>query len=537
MIKKIIIPVMTIFLAGSACSTQKDELPNIVIIYTDDVGYGDLGCYGASSVKTPNIDRLAEEGIRFVNSYACASTCTPSRYALLTGEYHWRKPPGWSVGELKGVSIAPGDAGMLIDPSKPSLASVLKDAGYATGVVGKWHLGLGPAGGPDWNGTIKPGPSEIGFDYSWLIPVTGDRVPCVFVENGRIAGLDPHDPVRVSYNQPVGPDSTIYNPEITPDMIVSYDETPPEKYGGNQTEKLKMYPSFGHDQTIVNGVPRIGYMTGGKSALWKDEDIAETITVKALDFINDNKSRPFFLYFSTHDVHVPRVPGERFAGKSSIGVYGDVIMQMDWCVGKITELLDDLGLSENTLVIFTSDNGPVQDDGYHDGSAEIIGTHSPAGPYKGGKYSAFEAGTKVPLIVRWPGKVRKGVSETPFSQIDILASLAALSGYENPNGLSVDSRNSFPVLTGKEQTGRDIIVQQNMVGVISVIKDNWKYIEPGDGPEFNLYTRPPMPMGNSPEPQLYNIGSDITEEYNLAKENPEKTRELSDILQKIKDRK
>jgi len=535
MFRKIFIPALTLVLAGFSCVEQKEELPNIVIIYTDDVGYGDLSCYGASSVITPNIDRLAEEGIRFINAYACASTCTPSRYALLTGEYHWRKPPGWSVGELKGVSIAPGDAGMLINRAKPGLASVLNDAGYATGVVGKWHLGLGPEGGPDWNGVIKPGPAEIGFDYSYLIPVTGDRVPCVFTENGRIVGLDPDDPDKVSYNKPIGPDSTIFNPDITPDVIISYDQTPPATYGGGQTGKLKMYPSFGHDQTIVNGIPRIGYMTGGKSALWKDEEIAETITSKAMDFISENKSQPFFLYFSTHDVHVPRVPGKRFAGKSSIGVYGDVIMQMDWCVGQIMEHLDKLGLKENTLVIFSSDNGPVQDDGYHDDTAEITGVHSPAGPFKGGKYSAFEGGTRVPFIVRWPGKVTPGVSEALFSQVDLMASLTALTGHESPDGLAVDSRNHLPVLLGESNSGRDIIVQQNMIGIISIIIENWKYIESGNGPEFNVYTNPLIPMGNSPKPQLYNIETDIHEEHNLAEENPEKIKELADILKKIKD--
>jgi len=270
--------------SGNPSASQKvpQQKPNIIIIYTDDVGYGDISCYGAFAVKTPHIDRLAKEGVRFTNAYACASTCTPSRYALLTGEYNWRKPPGWHIGNLKGTSIAPGDAGMLIDPAKPTLPSVLKDEGYSTAVIGKWHLGLGLAGKLNWNTKIKPGPKEIGFDYSFIIPATIDRVPCVYVENGSVVGLDPDDPIHVSFSKPLGADSTIYNPSVTPDKIVSYERPSDEKLIGGNKRKIKMFPSFGHDQTIVNGIPRIGYMTGGYAARWKDETLAEVITQKAL---------------------------------------------------------------------------------------------------------------------------------------------------------------------------------------------------------------------------------------------------------------
>jgi arylsulfatase A-like enzyme len=534
MLKKIVYPVLTLAVVAQGCTSKQNERkPNVIIIYTDDVGYGDIGCYGSDEVSTPNIDRLADEGVRFTNAYACASTCTPSRYALLTGEYHWRKPPGWSVGKIKGVSIAPGDAGILIDPAKPTLPSLLKGSGYKTAVVGKWHVGLGPEGGPDWNGTIKPGMPEIGFDYSFIIPVTGDRVPCVFVENSRVAGLDPDDPIQISYKKPIGPDSLIYNPDITPDIIVSYDK--PADTGRQDKRGIKMHPSFGHDQSIINGIPRIGYMTGGRSALWKDEEIAETITEKALSFLDDNRDNPFFLYFSTHDVHVPRVPGKRFAGKSSLGVYGDVIMQMDWCVGQIIDRLDKLGLAENTLVIFSSDNGPVQNDGYHDGTDEISAVHKPSGPYRGGKYSALEGGTKVPFIVRWTGKIKPEVSDVLFSQIDIMASLAALAGNPDPEGETLDSYNNLQVLLGKKDTDREFVVQQNMGGTLSIIKDNYKYIEPGDGPALNPYTNPPIELGNSPQPQLYNLANDPGERENLAKKYPEIMKKMADELQKIKN--
>ena len=280
--------------------------PNIVLIYADDLGYGDVSCYGAGRVSTPNIDRIAAQGLRFTNAYASSATCTPSRYTLLTGKYAWRE---------KGTGIAPGNAALIIDTAQTTLPSMLQKADYQTAVVGKWHLGLGAEGGPKWNEDIKPGPLEIGFGYSFLIPATGDRVPCVYVENHRIVDLDPNDPVQVSYGKPIGDEPT----------------------GKEHPELLKMKYSHGHDQTIINGISRIGYMDGGTSALWVDEDIADVITGKARGFIKKNKNKPFFLYFSTHDIHVPRVPNSRFAGKSGLGPRGDAILQLDWCTGGNTQ--------------------------------------------------------------------------------------------------------------------------------------------------------------------------------------------------------
>ena len=527
---------LTIPIAAGSCINNHDEhdpKPNIIIIYTDDVGYGDIGSYGATLVNTPNIDKLASNGLKFTNAYAASATCTPSRYALLTGEYYWRKPPGWRVGDLEGTSIAPGDAGMIIETGTPTLPSILKEAGYINAVVGKWHLGLGPAGGPDWNGIIKPGPEDIGFDYSFLIPATGDRVPCVYVENRKIVNLDPDDPVKVSFNEPIGDASTIYNPDVTPQIITSYPK-PGESPVSRKRENIKMHPSFGHDQTIVNGIPRIGYMTGGNAALWRDEDIADVITEKAVNFIRENSDNRFFLYFSTHDVHVPRVPHERFAGQSGTGVYGDVIKQMDWCVGEIMKTLDDLNLTENTLVIFTSDNGPVLDDGYHDGSAEETGDHEPAGPYRGGKYSAFEGGTKIPFIVQWPARVQPGISRALFSQVDFLATFASLVGHESPGNITYDSNDHMQALLGKDTEGREFVIQQNMGGTLSVVSGNWKYIEPSDGPALNPYTTPNIELGNYPGPQLYHLEVDTGEVNNIATENSDKVQALSGILQKVR---
>lgn len=473
--------------------------PNIVLIYTDDLGFGDLVCYGAAGVKTPNVDRLAREGLRFTDAHSSAATCTPSRYSLLTGEYSFR---------LERARVLPGDAPLLISPGRVTLASMLRQRGYRTAIVGKWHLGLGD-GAINWNRDIKPGPLELGFDESFIVPATGDRVPCVYVENRRVFNLDPKDPIRVSYQQPVGAEPT----------------------GRTHPELLKMHPSHGHDMTIVNGISRIGYMSGGKSARWKDEDMADVLTRRAVSFIDRNRSRPFFLFFSTHDIHVPRVPHPRFGKSTSMGPRGNAIAQLDWCAGEILNALDGYGLARNTLVIFSSDNGPVVDDGYKDGAVEKLGEHRPAGPLRGGKYSNFEAGTRVPFLVRWPERVKPGgVSAALLSQVDLLGSFAALNGQTLPPGAGPDSENALPALLGASSKGREVLVEQ--ASVLSLRSGPWKLISPGKGAKRNTNTN--IEMGNDPEPQLYNLSDDLGETTNLARRIPDKVRDMTDQLQRAR---
>lgn len=352
------------------------DRPNIVLIYADDLGFGDVGCNGARAGLTPNVDRLASQGLNFSDAHATSATCTPSRYALLTGEYPWRK---------QGTGVLPGDARLIVDPGRATLASMLKGAGYRTAVVGKWHLGLGGEA-LDWNGGIRPGPLELGFDESFIMAATGDRVPCVYVRGHRVVGLDPADPIEVRYGGPIESEPT----------------------GRSDPGLLRLHPSHGHDMAIVDRISRIGHMKGGKSALWKDDAMADTFTREAVEFIRRNKSGLFFLYFATHDIHVPRVPHPRFVGKRGMGPRGDAIVEFDWSVGEVLKALDESGLAGKTLVVLTSDNGPVLDDGYRDGAVEELGDHKPAGPYRGGKYSKFEGGTRVPFLVRWPGRVRPG---------------------------------------------------------------------------------------------------------------------------------
>ncbi len=475
--------------------------PNIVIIYGDDIGYGDFSCYGAEAVKTPNVDRLAREGLRFTSGYSSSGTCTPSRYSMLTGEYAFRK---------KGTGVLPGDAAMIIEPGRVTLPSILQKAGYATAAIGKWHLGLGAGRSAlDWNKEISPGPREIGFSYSFIMAATGDRVPCVYLENQRVVGLDPSDPIRVSYEEPF----------------------PGEPVAKANRGALKQDWSHGHNFGIVNGIGRIGYYQGGKAALWKDEDMADTFTSKALAFIERSKDKPFFLYFATHDVHVPRVPHPRFVGKTAMGPRGDAIVQFDWCVGQVLKKLDDLQLADNTLVLLSSDNGPVLDDGYKDGAGEKVGNHRPAGPFRGGKYSLFEGGTRMPFIVRWPARVKPGVSDAIVSQVDFPATFAALAG-QRPNPATMpDSQNVLPALLGESRTGRDHVVQHS--GRLALRAGNWKYISPG--PVRDTLDASEKKSAAFPNGALFDLSTDPGETKNLAEEHPEKVKELASQLEQMGD--
>ncbi|MDD4776664.1 MAG: arylsulfatase [Fermentimonas sp.] len=482
---------------------KTETKPNIVLIYADDIGYGDLSSYGAKRVETPNTDSLAANGIRFTNAHSAAATSTPSRYGLITGEYPWRR---------KGTGVAAGDAALIINPERITLPKVLQEAGYTTGAVGKWHLGMGnETGKQDWNGHVTPGPSEIGFDYSYIMAATGDRVPCVFMENQRVVNLDLNDPISVSYKEnfegePTGKD----NPELL----------------------TKLRPSHGHDQSIVNGISRIGYMKGGKSALWEDENIADSITVHAVRFIEKNSDKPFFLYFGTNDIHVPRYPHERFRGATEMGHRGDAIVQFDWSVGEIVKALKKAGIFENTLIIVTSDNGPVVDDGYQDGAVEKLMDHKPWGPFRGGKYSTFEAGTRVPFIVHWPERVESKVSHALVSQIDMTATMAALAGLERLPEIPEDSQNQLSAWLGMEPAGRDYVI--GSAGSLTVLTRVWKYIEPNNGRTYNPLTN--TELGNNPDDQLYNMTTDRGEYDNTAEENPEIVEIMKHILEREKEK-
>ncbi len=492
---------IVVSMGTGAAAPADTNRPNVVLIYADDLGYGDLSCYGATRLNTPHVDNLSQNGLRFTNAHCTAATCTPSRFSILTGQYAWRK---------KGTGVLPGDARLIVPTDTTTLGKVFQKAGYQTAVVGKWHLGLGPEGGPDWNGEVNPGPNEVGFDYSFIFAATADRVPTVYIRNHEVVGLDPADPIQVSYEKKIGDEPTgKENPELL---------------------KMKASPNHGHDGTIVNGIGRIGWMTGGQRARWTDESVGSDFTQEAEEFIERNRANPFFLFFALSDPHVPRMPGTRFKGKSGLGYRGDSILQADYMAGRIMQKLDDLGLTTNTMVIFTSDNGPVLDDGYQDGAVTELNGHTPAGPLRGGKYSILEAGTRVPFIVHWPAKVKPGVSDALVSQLDFLASFAELTGQTVPEGEATDSTSTLAALTGQSDKGRESVVLQGRT--LALKRGDWKYIEPSEGDAVLKLTN--IESGLTPEPQLYNLNTDIGERNNLATQEPERMKAMQAELEAIK---
>ncbi len=488
-----------------------DQPPNIIVIMADDLGYGDVSCYGATALQTPNIDQLAAEGQRFTSGYCSASTCTPTRYSMLTGNYAFRK---------KRTGIAPPNAPAIIKPGTETIASILKRAGYATAVIGKWHLGLGKEGedgnegGPDWNGELKPGPLEIGFDTCFLLPTTNDRVPQVYVQDRRVLNLNPADPLWVGNRKPSEDHPT----------------------GITHRDTLKMDWSHGHNSTIHNGISRIGFYTGGHAARFRDEDLADKWIEQSNAFIKRNQDRPFFLFFSSHDIHVPRMPHERFQGKSSLGYRGDAILQLDWCVGELMKTLDRLQLAEKTLVIFCSDNGPVLDDGYQDQAIEKIGSHRAAGQYTGGKYSVYEGGTRTPFITRWKGQINPGQSDEVVCTIDLPASMASLTGQSLSDDACVDSMDVLDALLGKPNaSGREHLVQQNNGnnGTYGLRVGDWKLHRYDRQTAYNVIVEQELASTKMPPCALFNLASDPGERTNVIDEHPDLAQDLKVKLAKI----
>lgn len=489
-----------------ACSVKnvdntEDRQPNIVIIYGDDVGYGDVGAYGAKLIPTPNIDKLANEGLRFTDGHCVASTCTPSRFSLLTGVYGFRH----------NANVLPPNAPLLIPVDMMTLPKMLKKAGYETGIVGKWHLGIGQKGVPtNWNGVVKPGPIEVGFNYSFLLPSTNDRVPTVYLDGHHVVNLDKNDSLFVGKK----------------DYVFAKEGSTQYPDGKTNREAMTYYQSTqGHNSSVINGIGRIGYMAGGKAALWNDETMANVFVEKAKAYIKSNKDKPFFLYYSAQDIHVPRTPHPRFQGKTTLGYRGDAMVQFDWATGEVLKALEENGLTENTIVIFSSDNGPVYDDGYDDGTTvhtsteEVDGGHDASGIYSGGKYQIKEGGTRVPFIVRWPGKIKPGVSDALVNQVDFLGSFANFLGVSLEANEGIDSRNTMDAYLGKSQTGLKSMVEE-ATRLRALRRNNWKYIP----------AQPDIWRGPKTE-ELYDLSNDPAEKINVATDNPEIAKSMADELQ------
>lgn len=503
-----------LMVAGSIqLATADVSKPNIVIIYGDDVGYGDVGVYGSKMIPTPNIDKLANGGIKFTDGHCSAATCTPSRFSMLTGVHGFRH----------GVRILAPNAPMAIPTDILTLPKMLKKAGYETAVVGKWHLGLGDGVTPvDWNGEVKPGPLELGFNYSFLLPSTNDRVPCVYLENYRVVNLDKNDPLYVN-KLPAGATSSTVYPDArkNPEAMTYYKST------------------HGHNHSVINGIGRIGTMWGGKSALWNDETMADEFVKQARSYITKQKGsdKPFFLYFASQDIHVPRAPHPRFQGKTKLGYRGDAMVAFDWATGEIMNALEENGMTENTIVIFSSDNGPVYDDGYDDGTTvktstkESDGGHDGSGPYRGGKYQIYEGGTRVPFIVRWPAKIKAGqTSNAMMNQIDFLHSFASYLNIDLAKNEGIDSRDTWKALIGEDQVGLPYMIQE--ARGLAVRKGQWKYI-----PGMKRTKR--QPDGKKKQIQgkaeLYNLAEDVGESKNLVKTHPEIAQEMHKLLEELKN--
>lgn len=498
-------------LAAALCACQDvpeaSDPPNIVVILADDLGYGDLSSYGATAIQTPNIDRLASEGVLFTDAHSPSSVCTPTRYGLLTGRYCWRT---WLT-----RSALSSDAPLLIDETRATVASVLRSAGYYTAHIGKWHLGFGREddyaenregqgepnswrsreGGPDWNGELKPGPLEVGFDYFYGIPIVNSYPPYVFVENHRVAGLEQDDPI------------------------------------GRMESRY------------------LGEMQGGQAARWQDNELAAELTARTTSVLERlaSQERPFFLYYAPHQPHRPFTPHVRFKGASQFGVYGDFIEELDWSVGEVLGALARLGLAEDTLVIFSSDNGGLLDPassnaqrgaGYGDGS----GTPSPPevehlanGPVlRGGKGDIWEGGHRVPFLARWPGKIKPGTrSGETISLTDMLATFAALAGQDLAPEAGPDSFNVLPALLGGKPDHSPLhprVMQSGGVsGMLSIREGPWKLIDgQGGGGYRDGVAKPGEP------PQLYNLSEDLGEENDVYARHPEVAARLRQLLHKIK---
>lgn len=477
--------------------------PNIVLIFADDLGYGDVGCYGATKVQTPNIDRLAKEGRRFTDAHSASAVCTPSRYALLTGEYPFRK-------NLWGPVMNPSP--LVVDVTKPTVASVLKKQGYHTACFGKWHLGFGTEPKPDWNEDLKPGPLECGFDHYFGIPVVNSHPPFVWVQDHRVVGLDPTDPL---------------------------------KYGGKPETKLFREKMLAPP------------MSGAKAAhaLYREEEHGSTLTEKATTWMRGHSDKPFFLFFSTPHIHHPFTPGAKFKGSSQAGVYGDFIQEFDWMVGEVLHTLDELKLRDDTLVILTSDNGGMLNLG---GQEAWQAGHRLNGDLLGFKFDAWEGGHRVPFIANWPGQIEAGsTSDQLICHIDLLATFASLTGATLTAADGPDSLNVLPAwLSNPARPVRDQLVlapqkKQNL----ALREGRWLYIgaqggggftgdKPGEhllgGPgalKFTGETNSDIARGkikaDAPAAQLYDLEADRSQSRNIIRQHPQQAELMAKHLAEL----
>ena len=466
-----------ILLASLAMPSADAAHPNIVFILADDLGAGDLGCYnGKSKIPTPHMDKLAAEGIRFNDAHSPSSVCTPTRYGVLTGRYCWRT-------RLKS-GVLWGEGTLLINPARLTVGKLLQQAGYATGAVGKWHLGFGAGKKADYSKPLTPGANDVGFDYFFGIPSSLDIPPYLYVRN----------------NLPVRPLST--------------------KVTGSKHRRQK-----------GGGFWRAGQVSDD----FKHEEVLQRITDEAVAFIERSagapEAKPFFLYFPLTAPHTPWLPPKEFRGKSKAGYYGDFVAQVDHVVGQVTAALEKSGQAKNTLLIMTSDNGshwPVGDVKKYQ--------HAANGNTRGQKADIWDGGHRVPFLARWPEKIKAGTSsEETICLTDLMATAAAIIGKEVPKNSAEDSYNILPALLGEARKDpiREATVHHSLSGMFAIRQGSWKLIV-GRGSGGFTNPRRVKPKPGEPKGQLYNLAEDPTEKNNLYLEKPEVVARLGKLLEKYR---
>jgi arylsulfatase A len=469
--------VSALFATPSPAATGR---PNIVVILADDFGWGSVGCYGApESLKTPHLDRLAREGRRFTHAYAPGSVCSPTRYGLLTGRYYWRT-------SVKDGEVLPGNAPLHIEPTRLTLASLCKGQGYRTAAFGKWHLGMGPDRIEDWSGVLRPGPQEIGFDYFFGMGSNPWSGPHAFIENDRVLGRIPGMPVVVSGNRENGTTSGIEKP-------------------------------FAYDQ------------------------ITETLTSKAVEWLSQKSDQPFFMYFAHTAVHRPIAPNPKFKS-SPLGSYGDFVEELDASVGRMLKALDDHNLVDNTLVIFTSDNGGVIAPTPEHAQAQAAGLKV-NGPLRGSKHDEWEGGFREPFLVRWPGQVPAGtVSEQVICLTDMLATLGNILDVPLPQGQAEDSFDVLRAFTEKESGPpvREHVILQSANATYAFRKGDWKLVEREGAPAVQPRNKKKAAAEakrkkNAPQQsQLFNLKDDPGETTDVAGQQPKVAAELKELLEQAR---
>ncbi len=478
-----------VFKSCSKDKSEQKELPNIIFVLADDLGYGDVSCFNENSkIKTPNLDKMAAQGIRFTDMHTSSSVCTPTRYGILTGRYNWRSR--LKQGVLTGKSKA------LIAKNRSTVASILQQKGYHTAFIGKWHLGwnwalkdsLSPNRGEGWNAKdfnnidfskpVTNTPNDLGFDYAYGHSGSLDMAPYVYVENGM--------------------------PTAVPDTVI---------------------PARGSYAF---------YRKGPKAPDFIMEDVTPNFFRHAIDFVKENskKEKPFFLYLPIPSPHTPILPTKKWQGKSNLNPYGDFVMMIDDYMGKLLETLKTEGIEKNTLIIFTSDNGCSPQAKFDVLQAK---GHNPSYVFRGYKADIFEGGHRVVYIAKWPDKIQKGTRfDRTVCSTDFMATCAEIAGIKLADDEGEDSFSLLPVFKDVETENykRDYTIHHSVNGSFSIRKDHWKLVLcPGSG-GWSFPTPKEAKQMDLPDIQLFDLSKDIGEKENIYQENPAKVKELYTLLMK-----